>query len=219
MKQFTRRAMRVLCIDFETANYSPESACAIGYALLESGKVIEKGSFLIRPHAGYSDFRPDFIMIHGIKPAHVKDKPEFPAVYEKLKPFFKGSTLAAYFSAFHSKVLRALVNLYGLDFPQTEFLCTCKLTRKLWKHLENHKLPTVCSHVRYKLNHHDAGSDAEGCAWVLRKVLEETGAKTAEELACTTGVKIGVLHKDAITYRKGKKSGIIRTKTSPKSQR
>lgn len=196
--------MRILCIDFETANYNPESACAIGYALLENGNLIEKGSFLIKPHDRYSDFRSDFIMIHGIKPAHVKDKSEFPVIYEKMKPLFSGSTLAAHFSAFDSKVLRALVNLYGLDFPQTEFLCTCKLTRKLWKHLENHKLPTVCSHVKYRLNHHDAGSDAEGCAWVLKKVLDDTGVKNVEELSCSTGVKIGVLHKDGISYRKGK---------------
>lgn len=210
--------MRVLCIDFETANYNPESACAIGYALLEAGVLVEKGSFLIKPHNRYSDFRYDFIEIHGIKPAHVKNEPEFPVIYAKMKPLFKGAVLAAHFSAFDSKVLRALVNLYGLDFPQTEFLCTCKLTRKLWKHLENHKLPTVCSHVKYKLNHHDAGSDAEGCAWVLRKVLEDTGVKTVEELSCSTGVKIGVLHKDGITYRKGKKKEKSKIKKAVKAR-
>jgi DNA polymerase-3 subunit epsilon len=198
--------MRVLCIDFETANYNPESACAIGYALIENGILVEKGSSLIKPHENYSEFIPDFIRIHGIKPAHVRNKPEFPEIYEKIRPLFIGSTLAAHFAVFDSKVLHALIKLYSIDFPQTEFICTCKLTQSLWKQLENHKLPTVCKHIKYKLNHHDAGSDAEGCSAVLRKVLRETGATTVEELAYISGVKIGVLNKDEISYRKGKKS-------------
>ncbi len=209
--------MRVLCIDFETANYNPESACSIGYALLEDGKLLESGSSLIRPHVDYSEFRHDFISIHGIKPSHVRNKPEFPEIYGKMKPLFASSTLAAHFAVFDSKVLRALVNLYALDLPETEFICTCKLTQKLWKQLENHKLPTVCKHVRHKLNHHDAKSDAEGCSAVLRKVIEQTGAVTVEELSYNAGVKIGVLNKDGISYRKAKKPKTVKVRIAFKA--
>jgi DNA polymerase-3 subunit epsilon len=196
--------MRILCIDFETANYNPESACAIGYALLENGRMADAGSFLIKPHGSYSEFRPDFIQIHGIQPSHVKNKPEFPEVYNKIRHLFGNSTLAAHFAVFDSKVLRALVNLYSIDFPEKDFLCTCRLTQKMWKGLENHKLPTVCRHVKYILNHHDAGSDAKGCAAVLSKVIEETKARTVDELSFYSKVKIGVLTKDGMSYRKGK---------------
>jgi DNA polymerase-3 subunit epsilon len=204
--------MRILCIDFETANYNPESACAIGYALVENKKLIETGSFLIKPHSDYSGFRPDFIQIHGIKPEQVEDEPEFPEVYEKIRHLFKGSILAAHFSVFDSKVLRSLFNLYSIDFPATEFICTCRLTQKLWKNIENHKLPTVCRRVKYKLNHHDAKSDAEGCSAVLRGLLDETKAQTIEELSYISGVKIGVLNKDGLSYRKAKKPAVKKIK-------
>jgi DNA polymerase-3 subunit epsilon len=206
--------MRVLCIDFETANYNPESACAIGYALVENGKLIESGSYLIKPHDAYSEFRADFIQIHGIKPSHVKNEPEFPEIYAKISHLFEGSVLAAHFAVFDSKVLRSLMNLYSIDFPEKDFICTCRLTQKLWKGLENHKLPTVCRHVKFKLNHHDAGSDAKGCSAVLQKVVGELKATTVDELSYHSKVKIGVLKKDGMSYRKGKINSKFKTQNS-----
>lgn len=40
---------RFLAIDFETANNSPDSACAIGLVLVDDWKIKTKASFLIKP--------------------------------------------------------------------------------------------------------------------------------------------------------------------------
>jgi DNA polymerase-3 subunit epsilon len=41
-----------------------------------------------------------------------------------------------------------------------------RLARRVWS-LYPTKLPDVCRHLRLKLNHHDALSDAEACARIV----------------------------------------------------
>jgi DNA polymerase III subunit epsilon len=60
-------------IDFETANHSPESACAIGLVRVEDGVVVARESRLIRPPS--RDFV--FSYIHGIAWKDVAHQPVF----------------------------------------------------------------------------------------------------------------------------------------------
>jgi DNA polymerase III subunit epsilon len=41
--------MSWVAIDFETANETRASACALGVAIVEAGEVIDRASWLIRP--------------------------------------------------------------------------------------------------------------------------------------------------------------------------
>ena len=54
--------MNILAIDFETADYGADSACAIGIAKITLGKLSETKNYLIRPP------RKSFVFtrIHGI---------------------------------------------------------------------------------------------------------------------------------------------------------
>jgi DNA polymerase III epsilon subunit-like protein len=47
-------AMKLVAIDFETADQSADSACAIGIVSIEKGKITKKGYRLIRPPRGIS---------------------------------------------------------------------------------------------------------------------------------------------------------------------
>jgi DNA polymerase-3 subunit epsilon len=41
--------MNFLALDFETANYYRDSACALGLVRVENNEIVDRASFLIRP--------------------------------------------------------------------------------------------------------------------------------------------------------------------------
>ena len=53
------------------------------------------------------------------------------------------------------------------------YLCTCQMGRKAYPYLLNHKLNTLCEHLRLELDHHNAGSDSRACALLLLDYLEK----------------------------------------------
>ena len=61
-------ALDFVAIDFETANSSPASPCAVGLVRVVEGKIQESLSMLFQPPLGYDWFHPGNIAIHGIKP-------------------------------------------------------------------------------------------------------------------------------------------------------
>ena len=54
-------------IDFETANSSNASACAVGLVRVRGGEVVDKTGWLIRPPAGHDAFFELNTRIHGIR--------------------------------------------------------------------------------------------------------------------------------------------------------
>ncbi len=158
-------------IDFETANYEPTSACAVGITVVKNGKI--SGSFcsLIKPEPFY--FVPEFIEIHGIRPEHTAYAPDFEEVWPEMKKRIEGLPLFAHNAPFDKKVLLSCLRFYGIDFEEPEFFCTCRLSRQAWPHFENHKLSTVCRMLNIPLDHHKADSDANACALIALKLREE----------------------------------------------
>ena len=54
------------------------------------------------------------------------------------------------------------------------FYCTYRLSRKLFKGLENYQLHTVSSFCGYDLkNHHHALADAEAAAVIMQSILQQ----------------------------------------------
>ena len=103
--------MKWAAIDFETANPSPMSACAVGLTVFDEGEMVFSDSWLIRPHPYYDACYPSFIDIHGITPDQVADAPFFPKVYEQLKPWLDGGVLCAHNAGFDMKVLASCCSL------------------------------------------------------------------------------------------------------------
>lgn len=152
-----------LAIDFETANYSANSACAIGLVRVENGKITAEEAFLIRPPS--QEFY--FTHIHGLAWEDVKNAPDFGILWPDIERFFDGvDFLAAHNSGFDAKVLKSCCALFGLDMPGTEFTCTVKLARALWE-VRPTKLPNVAHFLGLELNHHDALSDSKACANIV----------------------------------------------------
>ncbi len=151
----------ILAIDFETADAGADSACAIGLARVEGGRVVARASRLIRPP------RPRilFTWLHGIAWEHVKGEPAFGPVWHDIRDMAEGvDYLAAHNASFDRRVLAACCEAAGLDAPALPWLCTVKLARAAWA-IRPTKLPDVCARLGIDLlRHHDAGSDAEACA-------------------------------------------------------
>lgn len=151
----------ILAIDFETANHSPDSACAIGAALIRNGEVIDEAYWLIRPPSQHFAFS----WLHGISWADVRHEKLFPDVLLELTQRFPDATaFMAHNASFDARVMRACRSTYGQVSDDRPFFCTVVGARRAWPELANHKLSTVARHLSITLQHHHAGSDAQACA-------------------------------------------------------
>jgi DNA polymerase-3 subunit epsilon len=159
---------KVVALDFETANYPRDSAIALGISIIQDNVITERKSWLFRPPGNSIYIRPDFIKIHGIRPADLKDKPRFQGVWSEVEALIKGADLLiAHNAGFDRSVLYGVTQHYNIELPRYNWQCTVNIARAAWPHLPNHKLPTVCEHLGIELKHHDPASDAEACARIF----------------------------------------------------
>lgn len=164
-----------VAIDFETADYWADSACAVGLVRVENLKVVAKRVVLIRPPRQRIVFTP----VHGITWAMVRDAPLFGDIWPGLAPMLDGAhALVAHNSSFDRKVLHTCCMAAGLTTPALPFVCTVQVARKKWNERPNN-LPAVCARLGIGLKHHDAGSDAEACARILIAAYATEVAETA----------------------------------------
>lgn len=189
-----------IAIDYETANADYRSACSLGVSIVENGKVVETFESLIQPPMEFSEFDPFNVMIHGITPTQIKGAPTFDYLWEKLDKFnskYK-APFVCHFSGFDIRVTEALLNYYGVSFQEIQFYDTYTIARKLWPQLINHKLNTLSENFKIELNHHNSASDAQACALIALKQIEELGKNSLIEVAENYGYKLGVLNSSGV---------------------
>jgi DNA polymerase III subunit epsilon len=150
-------------IDFETANYNSDSACAIGLVIVKGHRIIHREQHLIRPP--YREFV--FTYIHGITWEDVSDAAPFSELWSTLKNRIADvDFIAAHNASFDKKVLESCCQRARKSLPSKSFVCTVKLARSVWNVYPT-KLPDVCRHLKIPLQHHKASSDAEACARIV----------------------------------------------------
>jgi DNA polymerase-3 subunit epsilon len=156
-------------IDFETADYGRDSACAVA-AVVVNGSTIERKLFhLIKPP------RRNFVFtyIHGIEWRHVEQKPAFDGIWDDLHDHIGPvDFIAAHNASFDRSVMRACCSMSNIAMPAKRFLCTMKMARKIWA-IRPTKLSDVCTQLRLPLQHHDAASDALACANIVLRAMDE----------------------------------------------
>lgn len=153
-------------IDFETADYGADSACALALVHVEGLEIVGRDLFMIRPPRA----RFAFTHIHGITWAHVRAEPSFAEHWHQIAAKLAGATfLAAHNASFDRGVLAACCGAAGVSPPALGFHCTVQLARRAWRPhgLTRANLPAVCEHLGIALNHHDPASDAEACARIV----------------------------------------------------
>ncbi len=182
--------MRAVAIDFETANERRASACSIGLAWIEDGRVVDVETHLIRPPE--MRFAPVNIRIHGITPDMVEDAPEFPEVLAKLRERIGTCDMVlAHNAGFDMSVVRASCDTYELSYPEFDYLCTVKVAQRVWADLGTARLNALGDHLGISFKHHDAGEDAYVCAEVALEAMRLREASNLHDLAKITQVGVG----------------------------
>ncbi|MDR1678255.1 MAG: 3'-5' exonuclease [Prevotellaceae bacterium] len=155
-------------IDFETANYHRSSVCSVGVVIVRDGVIAEKIYRLIRPDPDWYSYT----VVHGISFEDTENEKRFPSVWEEILPKFAGLPLVAHNAPFDRSCLQEAHNAYRMEYPNYEFRCTLRASRRIFgKSLPNHKLTTVAAYCGYDLkNHHYALADAEACAIIAMKI-------------------------------------------------
>lgn len=163
--------MNFLAIDFETADFQSDSACAVGLVRVERGRIVHRESHLIKPPRRHIIFT----YLHGITWEDVRESPTFGELWPSIKGLFEGvDFLVAHNASFDSGVLASCCSRYGIHPPRPAFQCTMKQARRLWN-IRPTRLPDVCRRFGIPLNHHDAASDTEACARIMMLALQEHG--------------------------------------------
>ena len=161
-----------VALDFETAAYTRDSACAIGLVRMEDGKVAASKAFYIRPPS--REFY--FTWLHGISWDMVKDAPTFAGLLPMLGPWLDGAGfIAAHNASFDRSVMNRTCERYGLNAPDHPYVCTVQVARDVWG-IYPTKLPNVCESLGIDLSHHhSAEHDALACAMIVQRALDKLG--------------------------------------------
>lgn len=153
-----------VAIDFETATFARNSACAVGIVTVENGIITERYYTLIKPPN--NEYFDKCIQVHDIRPADTRNSLTFKEVFPEILSRLKGKIVVAHNEVFDRSVLRACVNelneiLIPLDLD-SYWECTLKIYRK--KGYKPCRLSDCCNALGIELNHHQALSDAVACA-------------------------------------------------------
>ena len=185
--------MNFIALDFETANSNRQSVCSIGLTFIENDEIVHTINQLIKPTPNYYDGIN--ISIHGITKDMTANAPTFSELWPDLLPIFKNADIVAHNASFDFSALRYVLEAYHIEFPVLNYYCTMMLSKKLYPHLENHKLPTVCDHLNISdLQHHDAESDALACAKIMLQILKDHDSVNFDDLSAKIGFTKGNLN-------------------------
>lgn len=157
-------------IDFETANGCRSSVCSVGVVVVRDGVVRDTFYSLIHPEPNYYAWFCQ--RVHGLGPADTEHAEVFPLVWQRVAPLIEGLSLVAHNAPFDEGCLRAVMQVYRMDWPDYRFYDTLRASRRMLRWLPNHQLQTVSEACGYSLTqHHHALADAEACAAIALKLL------------------------------------------------
>ncbi len=155
-----------IALDFETSGQAADSACSVGMARLEDGRVVDRFYALIRPPSPVIRFTE----VHGLTWPMLRDAPTFAELWPELAAFLAGAEwFVAHNASFDRRVLGGCCRAAGIAAPRLPFYCTLKGARRSLS-LPSHRLSSVCAHFQIPLQHHHAGSDAEACAEIYLRL-------------------------------------------------
>ena len=183
-------ALDFTAIDFETANSSNASACAVGLTRVRDGKVVATAGWLIKPPPGHDEFLDFNIGIHGIRPADVAGALGWSAQLDALAAFAGADALVAHNAGFDMAVLHRACEATGDECPPYRYLCSVQLARKVYD-LPSYRLPAVAAEAGFTgFAHHEAVADSLACAHIVIDAARRLGAHDLASLAETAGVRM-----------------------------
>lgn len=203
--------MDFVAIDFETATSAWSSICSMGICVVENNKIKEVKEIPIRPTP--FEFNDYNIAIHGITPEAVYREPTFDALWPEIKPYVQNKLVIAHNASFDVGALCKTLDMFKIELPTFDYLCTVKLSRKAYPELASHKLNFLGDALGIDFSHHTACDDAYACAMVLLHILRDFGINSLQEIESEFDVGIDKIYPGYTPCKKKK-----RTRSSINSQ-
>ncbi|MGU3646100.1 3'-5' exonuclease [Microbacterium sp. C23T] len=177
-------------IDFETANSSNASACAVGLVRVRGGEIVDRTGWLIRPPAGHDVFFELNVRIHGIRPEDVVDAAPWSRQLAEIVAFVGSDVLVAHNAGFDMAVLKRACDATGDECPPYRYACSLQVARRVYR-LESYRLPFVAAEAGFAdFPHHNATADAMACAHVMIDAARRVGADDIDALTEAVGVRV-----------------------------
>ena len=200
--------MNFVAIDFETATSDRNSPCEIGLSFVENWEIKETRSWLIKPKC-YPYFNPVNISIHGIRPEHVVNEPEFDEIWHEIKPFLEQKLLIAHNASYDFSVLQKTLEAYQIPYSTFDYLCSMQISKKVWVGLPEYGLKPLCIRNNIEFKHHRAGNDSEATAKLTLKAFQAAGVSSVNEFKEMFNLPFGNLsERGVVSY----KSNVNQTK-------
>ena len=191
--QTTSMPLDFTAIDFETANGSPASPCAVGLIRVRDSKLVATLELLFRPPIPHDWFSEGNIRVHGITPAMVQDAPTYSEVINQMLEFIDEDLLVAHNASFDMGVLAASAKAINHELPKLRYGCSLKIARKTYN-LESYRLNAVAYAIGHEeFEHHNALADSDACARIVIHAAQRHGVQDLPELLAATKVRLGAL--------------------------
>jgi len=160
-------------LDVETANSWYGSICQIGLAESQNGEIVSEWSFLVNPQTYFDPFN---VGIHGITQAMVADAPKIEGIWDELLNIIRQAIVAHHGPFDRASVSKATEALLVRPH-EFHWLDTSRVVRRHWPELSQrgYGLKSVCERIGYDFQHHDALEDAKAAAFILNRVMKESG--------------------------------------------
>ena len=168
------QGINFIAIDFETATGKRASICEAGICVVRDGEIVETHSWLVRPQGNrYSYWN---MQIHGISPQDTINSPAFPKVWTEICEYLEEiPVLVAHNASFDIGCIRHSLELYEMEKPDITYYCSLRVARKIYSFGCN-SLDYLCDQFKIPYGqHHRAGDDAQMCARLFLRELEDVG--------------------------------------------
>lgn len=166
---------KYVIFDVETTGFNPQRGARIieiGAVHIENGNITSEFKSLINCGKAISKQAQK---VHGITNEMLFGKPAPEEVLPDFLKFISKSTLVAHNAIFDIGFLRYEFSRLGLGLSN-DYICTLKMSRKLFPELENHKLLTLAKHVLgylpKNLHLHRALDDARLTAMIWMEMVK-----------------------------------------------
>lgn len=168
-----KQSRNFIAIDFETATARHASVCEVGICVVREGEIVETRSWLVQPEDNRYNYRN--VRIHGITPRDTEDAPGFVQVWEEIERTYldEFDKFVAHNVAFDRSCLRNSALLYNIHLPDLKWDCSLSTARRIYNFRSN-TLCDLCRNFGIPIgNHHRAGDDAEMCARLYLRELDD----------------------------------------------
>jgi DNA polymerase-3 subunit epsilon len=195
-------------IDFETANSSTASACAVGLVRVRAGVVVHTEGWLIQPPFPHDQFFEINTRIHGIRAEDVATAPTWTQQLPRLREVLGGDIAVAHNAGFDMSVIRRACETTGDLAPSLAYACTVQIARRTYD-LPSYRLPAAASAAGFgDFVHHDAVADAAACAQIVIDSARRHGAEDLPHLAAMLGIRVSQLSTDTPLATQGPLTGL-----------